>query len=82
MELKVGDKIRLVGTIGEWIRGSEGVILEVRPPEVEYHYRVKVTIKTSNRSCHYPVRDNEIERVSVKGRQLEFAFMHEVDNEI
>ena len=75
MELKVGDKIRLVGTIGEWIRGSEGVIIEVRPVNREYRYRLWLCSKETKRRFYYPVRDGEIEKVSEKGRQLEFAFM-------
>ena len=78
MEYKIGDKIRIIKNPDDWIRGSEGVITEVRHPNREYHYRVWLCSKETKRSFYYPVRDDEIEKLSEKGKQLEFSFMNEV----
>ena len=77
MELKIGDKVRIIKNPYDWIRGSEGVITEVRKPTREYRYRLWLCSKETKRSFYYPVRDGEIEKVSEKGKQLEFAFMGE-----
>lgn len=78
MSLKVGDKVRIIKNPYKSVLGSEGVLTEVRPPEREYHYRgIFYSIHTKS-SFHYPLRDDEIEKISEKGKQLMFAFMDEV----
>jgi len=77
MELKIGDKIRITKSPYSWIRGGEGVIVEVRPPNREYHYKVYLYIKEEKGSFYYPVKDGEIEKIIPKGQQLLFSFMEQ-----
>jgi len=69
MKLKVGDRIKFVGITPRKYIGYMGVIIEVRPPEREYSYRIQLD------GCFpFPVLDWEIEKVPIKNQQLLFDF--------
>lgn len=77
MGLKVGDKVRIIKNPHDRILGSEGVITEVRPPEREFHYKGFFYNTHTKKNFHYPFKDNEIEKINIKGQQLLFDFMDE-----
>ena len=78
MKLKIGDKVRIIKNSYDWTLGSEGVLTEVRPPEGEYHYRGIFYDIHTKKSFHYPLRDDEVEKIVTKNQQLLFSFMNEL----